>query len=773
MAENVIEFTIKAKDDFSRQFSELESALTVAAKAFAITAAAAAAISFAKLIQESIEVADQFGKMAQRTGIAVDTFSQLAGVFALSDVSAQELGHSMELLNKSISEATSGNSAAQASFQSIGITLKDLKSLSPDQILLRLADTFSKTADGANKTAAALELFGRSGTRMIPGLNQGRDGVIEMIKKVDELGMTVDAEFAKQAEQFNDSMKLMRMASQGLANQIAASLLPVLNQTIESIGDISKTSESAIPWAKIFSYAVGVIAIAFTSLVGVVKEAFLVISGFLQSWGNTFGGIAAAAAQALSGDFKGAAATVKEAWTDSGKIMEQAMTDAGKTMDKSDESIKKIWDSIDTASTKTTELGKSITTVNKNPLNFVSKQTASQLEELHKKQVAFMQDLSAREARARDDKLANLKIEYDAEITKMNQLKLEGEQRVNAMATLDKWYAEQRYNVETQLLSKLGDSNASYLDRKLELLNREAQHMLEVGIAAQEVEKFLYDQRLLMQFNFVEAQKKQLEEEATAQIYFAETVGATWIATWDLISARALNTSQQVSQIITTTFNQVTEGVGKAVANAIVSGKNLGESLRALMQDVLTSIIEMLVKMGVQRLIFMALNISSSAAEASSNLARGFAETYVNSFSSAAAIPYVGWMIAPGAASANLAMAMAGAAGAIGAGHGMGAAVGAAHGGMTNVPSESTFLLDEGERVLSPKQNQDLTSFLDSQDDGGMSIGQLNIYITGSDFEKMSPSDLERLVADKFYGAMNRLDKKGLRPNFIQRQRQR
>lgn len=37
---------------------------------------------------------------------------------------------------------------------------------------------------------------------------------------------------------------------------------------------------------------------------------------------------------------------------------------------------------------------------------------------------------------------------------------------------------------------------------------------------------------------------------------------------------------------------------------------------------------------------------------------------------------------------------------------------GVAHGGLNNVPREGTFLLDEGERVLSPGQNKDLTSFL-------------------------------------------------------------
>ena len=36
----------------------------------------------------------------------------------------------------------------------------------------------------------------------------------------------------------------------------------------------------------------------------------------------------------------------------------------------------------------------------------------------------------------------------------------------------------------------------------------------------------------------------------------------------------------------------------------------------------------------------------------------------------------------------------------------------AAHGGLTNVPKEETYLLDKGERVLSPNQNKDLTNFM-------------------------------------------------------------
>jgi len=89
----------------------------------------------------------------------------------------------------------------------------------------------------------------------------------------------------------------------------------------------------------------------------------------------------------------------------------------------------------------------------------------------------------------------------------------------------------------------------------------------------------------------------------------------------------------------------------------------------------------------------------------------------------------------------------------------------AAHGGYTNVPSEQTMLLDKGERVLSPAQNRDLTSFLDS---GGGSGGQtINIDImpnvTNPDVMlRMSRSDWDNIVETNIIPSLKRLKTAGV-----------
>ncbi|WP_374701454.1 phage tail tape measure C-terminal domain-containing protein [Pseudomonas sp. NBRC 111129] len=78
----------------------------------------------------------------------------------------------------------------------------------------------------------------------------------------------------------------------------------------------------------------------------------------------------------------------------------------------------------------------------------------------------------------------------------------------------------------------------------------------------------------------------------------------------------------------------------------------------------------------------------------------------LNAFTAMIGVPFVGPAIAPGAA-----IAAAAAAGVLMTGVGS-ALSGQAHAGIDSIPREGTWLLDGGERVLSPAQNKDLTGYL-------------------------------------------------------------
>lgn len=99
-----------------------------------------------------------------------------------------------------------------------------------------------------------------------------------------------------------------------------------------------------------------------------------------------------------------------------------------------------------------------------------------------------------------------------------------------------------------------------------------------------------------------------------------------------------------------------------------------------------------------------------------------------------------------------------------------------AHGGIGNVPEESTFLLQRGERVLSPSQNRDLTRFLtagETQTKGGNAvIENVTIHVlenatSAEALLTMDRSDLRQVLMERIIPALDELAALGIRPKFV------
>lgn len=83
-----------------------------------------------------------------------------------------------------------------------------------------------------------------------------------------------------------------------------------------------------------------------------------------------------------------------------------------------------------------------------------------------------------------------------------------------------------------------------------------------------------------------------------------------------------------------------------------------------------------------------------------------------------------------------------------------------AHGGLERVPKEQTYLLDAGERVLSPNQNQDLVKFMEAGG-GGISVDAINISLPNvKDVSTMSKRDWRDAVEFGIIPAINEAVKK-------------
>jgi uncharacterized cupredoxin-like copper-binding protein len=185
-------------------------------------------------IRRQLNVADDAGKAAQRIGLSVEALTQLRFAADLSGVSAQNLETSIQRLSRSM---VGGNKA----FKEIGVATSDAagKMRPTEDVLLDLADVFQKMPDGAEKTALAIQLLGRSGAELIPLLNGGSASLRAMMGEADALGLTISTKTAKAAERFNDAITRVGAAVTGITRQITADLAPVMASIAELIAGVA------------------------------------------------------------------------------------------------------------------------------------------------------------------------------------------------------------------------------------------------------------------------------------------------------------------------------------------------------------------------------------------------------------------------------------------------------------------------------------------------------------------------------------------------------
>jgi len=237
---NVVEIILRGVDQYSRGFTTAikdMTSLKAAAGSLYTTflgAAAAAAGALTTLTAQAIRNADEMGKMAQRTAIPVETLSRLVHAAQMSDVAASDLEIGIKALSKTMSEALRDSSSESAQrFANLGISLTDAqgKMVATDQILLQLSDRFANFKDNAAKADLALQFFGRSGTQILPFLNEGSEG----IKRLGSEAAIVTDEMARTAEAVNDNLDRLKQTSSLLGMEIARRVLPSLNSLLEFI----------------------------------------------------------------------------------------------------------------------------------------------------------------------------------------------------------------------------------------------------------------------------------------------------------------------------------------------------------------------------------------------------------------------------------------------------------------------------------------------------------------------------------------------------------
>ena len=231
--------------------------------AFKALFAAAAIGGFSAFVKGAVDSADAFGKLSTRTGVAADKLQAYANAGKLADVSQSDLETGLRTLARTQAEAADGVATYADAYKKLGLDVKKADgSLKPsDQLLGEIADKFQDLPNGPEKAAVAMDIFGRSGSKLITMLNGGTEAL-------ERFNYETSENFAQNAEYFNDQITVLQIQFDGFRKQLADALLPALNAIVEVFSDLF---DSETDFSALFTVVdVGVRGIAFAVL-GVVK----------------------------------------------------------------------------------------------------------------------------------------------------------------------------------------------------------------------------------------------------------------------------------------------------------------------------------------------------------------------------------------------------------------------------------------------------------------------------------------------------------------------
>ncbi|MAH44714.1 hypothetical protein CMI37_02745 [Candidatus Pacearchaeota archaeon] len=239
MAKTEIDVVIKGKDKASGVLKKLGQ--TAKGLGIGIGAIGVAAVGMGvAAVKGFTEAGDAVQKMAQRTGFSTVALSELKHAAELSGSSLEGLETGFKKMARFVDDAKQGLSTATDVMDTMGISVEDFAGLSPEDTFTQLSTAIAEMEDPLAKQNAAMELFGRAGTDMLPMLAQGAEGLAAMKQEAHDLGIVFTQDAADSAANFNDSLTKMQGVFTGLMNELAMSLMPILEALIPVLTDIVK-----------------------------------------------------------------------------------------------------------------------------------------------------------------------------------------------------------------------------------------------------------------------------------------------------------------------------------------------------------------------------------------------------------------------------------------------------------------------------------------------------------------------------------------------------
>lgn len=238
------------------------------------------------MTKKTLDAGNEMFNLSQKTGVSVEALARFKKAASTSGTDVETVAKAITKLSKGMLEAAqTGKGPTASALQSLGVSATDAsgKLRSADAVMLDIATRFKAMPDGAQKTALAMQLFGKSGAELVPMLNLGGEAI-------DKMKVKMTTAFAQKADEYSDKLTALGGKVGSLGADIAMTLLPVLDKLADGVTAVVDWFNKLDPGIRNTIVAVSLFAISFGAIATVIGT----VVGALGTIGGAIAGVTAA-----------------------------------------------------------------------------------------------------------------------------------------------------------------------------------------------------------------------------------------------------------------------------------------------------------------------------------------------------------------------------------------------------------------------------------------------------------------------------------------------
>ena len=235
----------------------------------------------------AVDKFDAVKKAADRLGTSTEIISELGYAAEISGSNFEEMEAALRNMQKNLIENEEG-------FDKLGLSAENLRKMNLDEQFEAVAEAISEL-DGASASAAAMDLLGKAGAKLIPTMKNGAAGIREMREEARKVGSSIGGEDAANAERAGDAIGRAWTTAKNTFIAVGAALLPQVQRiemlsavVVGSIGTVREwinENRQMVLAVTVGAAAVAAAGVALITLGTSLAVASFAASGLVAAWG--------------------------------------------------------------------------------------------------------------------------------------------------------------------------------------------------------------------------------------------------------------------------------------------------------------------------------------------------------------------------------------------------------------------------------------------------------------------------------------------------------